>query len=175
MGSPRIAPLLTEDQLRKRIRELGQRITADYAGKRLVLIAVLKGSFIFLADLCRAIELPLRVEFLGVRSYGAETRSTGVVQITQDLGAPIEGEDVLIVEDIVDSGLTLAHLLELLHTRRPASLKVCVLLDKPDRRAVTVAVDYVGFPIPDRFVVGFGLDWAERHRNLPFVGTVEDR
>ena len=156
-----------------RVRELGAQITKDYADRRLVLVSVLKGSFLFTADLARAIDLPLRVEFLGVRSYGEGTSSSGVVQITYDLAHPIEGDDILVVEDIVDTGLTIAHLMELLRTRRPASLKICSLLHKPARTKVVVPIDYLGFTIEDRFVVGYGLDWAEKYRNLPFIGVVE--
>lgn len=167
--------LLSADQIAERIRELGERIAADYVGKPLVLVIVLKGSFVFAADLARAIPLPLRVDFLGVRSYGAGTESSGVVQITQDLTRPIEGEDVLVVEDIVDTGLTIAHLLELLRTRMPRSLKVCSLLHKPARMRTPVPIDYLGFTIEDRFVVGYGLDWAEKWRNLPYIGVVEGK
>ncbi len=169
----RIVPLFTAEQIAARVRELGEEITRDYTGRPLVLIAVLKGSFVFTADLMRTIPLPLRTDFLGTRSYGEGTESSGVVQITQDLSRPIEGEDVVIVEDIVDTGLTLSHLLDLLRTRRPASLRVCALLHKPSRSRVQVKVDYLGFTIEDKFVVGYGLDWAERHRNLPFIGIVE--
>ena len=173
MGEPVVRPMLTEEQIAARVKELGAQITADYKGKRLVLVCVLKGSFVFMADLARAIDLPLRVEFLGVRSYGEGTTSSGVVQITQDLSKPIEGEDMLIVEDIVDTGLTIAHLLDLFHTRRPSSLKVCALLHKPARSRIEVPIDYLGFTIEDKFVVGYGLDWAERYRNVPYIGVVE--
>ncbi len=169
----KIATLLDAQKIQARIAELGAQITKDYEGKRLVLVCVLKGSFVFTADLARVIDRELRVEFLGVRSYGEGTSSTGVVQITHDLSKPIEGEDVLIVEDIVDTGLTIAHLLELLHTRKPASLKVCALLHKPARTRVEVPIDYLGFTIEDKFVVGYGLDWGERYRNLPMIGVVE--
>ena len=148
-------------------------ITRDYVDKSLVLVCVLKGSFVFAADLARSIDLPLRVDFLGVRSYGEGTESSGVVQITQDLSRPIEHDDVLLVEDIVDTGLTIAHLMDLLRTRAPASVKVCSLLHKPARAKVVVNIDYLGFTIEDRFVVGYGLDFAERHRNLPYIGVVE--
>ena len=134
---------------------------------------MLKGSFVFAADLARAIDLPLRIDFLGVRSYGEGTESSGVVQITQDLSRPIEHEDVLIVEDIVDTGLTIAHLMDLLRTRQPRSVKVCSLLHKPARARIQVKIDYLGFTIEDKFVVGYGLDFAEQHRNLPFIGVVE--
>ena len=173
MTQTHVSTLLSTEQIAARVRELGAQITKDYEGRRLVLVSVLKGSFIFTADLCRAIDTQLRIEFLGVRSYGEGTSSSGVVQITQDLSKPIEGEDILIVEDIVDTGLTIAHLLELFHTRHPASIKVCSLLHKPARTKVEVPIDYLGFTIEDRFVVGYGLDWAERYRNLPFIGVVE--
>src|SRR5512132_3569040 len=173
MTQTHVSTLLSSEQIAARVRELGAQITRDYADRRLVLVSVLKGSFIFTADLCRAIDTQLRIEFLGVRSYGEGTSSSGVVQITQDLSKPIQGEDILIVEDIVDTGLTIAHLLELFHTRHPASIKVCSLLHKPARTKVEVPIDYLGFTIEDRFVVGYGLDWAERYRNLPFIGVVE--
>lgn len=173
MTQTHVSTLLSTEQIAARVRELGAQITRDYEGRRLVLVSVLKGSFIFTADLCRAIDTQLRIEFLGVRSYGEGTSTSGVVQITQDLSRPIEGEDVLIVEDIVDTGLTIAHLLEFFHTRHPASIKVCSLLHKPARTKVEVPIDYLGFTIEDRFVVGYGLDWAERYRNLPFIGVVE--
>jgi hypoxanthine phosphoribosyltransferase len=171
--SSNVSTMIDAESIAKRVRELGAEITRDYASSSLVLVCVLKGSFIFTSDLARAIDLPLRVEFLGVRSYGEGTKSSGVVQITHDLSRPIEGEDILIVEDIVDTGLTIAHLLELLKTRKPASVKVCSLLHKPARTRVVVPVDYLGFTIEDKFVVGYGLDWAERYRNLPFIGLVE--
>jgi hypoxanthine phosphoribosyltransferase len=173
MSVTHVSTMLSADQIQARVRELGAQIARDYKDRRLVLVSVLKGSFVFTADLARAIDAPLRVEFLGVRSYGEGTSTSGVVQITYDLGKPIEGEDILIVEDIVDTGLTIAHLLELLRTRHPASIKVCALLHKPARTRVEVPIDYLGFTIEDRFVVGYGLDWAERYRNLPFIGVVE--
>ncbi len=169
----RLVPMLTTEQIATRVHELGAQITRDYAGRNLVLVCVLKGSFVFAADLMRAIDLPLRVDFLGVRSYGEGTESSGVVQITQDLSRPIEHDDVLIVEDIVDTGLTIAHLMDLFRTRGPASIKVCALLHKPARARVKIEVDYLGFTIEDRFVVGYGLDFAERYRNLPYIGVVE--
>ncbi len=168
----KIVPMLTAEQLSTRVNELGKQIAAFYKGSPIVLVCVLKGSFVFTADLIRAIDLPLRVDFLGTRSYGEGTESSGVVQITQDLSQPIEGEDVLIVEDIVDTGLTIAHLLDLLKTRRPRSLRVCSLLHKPARARVEVNVDFLGFTIEDKFVVGYGLDWAQRYRNLPYIGLV---
>lgn len=171
--SERIVTMLTREEIQKRVDELGAQITKDYKDASLVLVCVLKGSFIFASDLARAIDLPLRVDFLGVRSYGEGTESSGVVQITQDLSRPIEHEDILIVEDIVDTGLTVAHLMDLLRTRQPRSVKVCALLHKPVRSRVQVKIDYLGFTIEDKFVVGYGLDFAERHRNLPFIGVVE--
>jgi hypoxanthine phosphoribosyltransferase len=173
MPEPNVSTLLSAEEIAARVRELGAQITRDYQDRRLVLVCVLKGSFLFTADLCRHIDLPLRIEFLGVRSYGEGTSSSGVVQITQDLAKPIEGEDILIVEDIVDTGLTIAHLLELFRTRKPSTLKVCALLHKPARTKIEVPISYLGFTIPDRFVVGYGLDWAERYRNIPFIGVVE--
>ena len=169
----RIATMLTREDIQKRVSELGAQITKDYQDASLVIVCVLKGSFVFAADLARAIDLPLRIDFLGVRSYGEGTETSGVVQITQDLSRPIEHEDVLIVEDIVDTGLTIAHLMDLLRTRNPRSVKVCSLLHKPVRARVEVKVDYLGFTIQDKFVVGYGLDFAEKHRNLPYIGVVE--
>jgi hypoxanthine phosphoribosyltransferase len=174
MPLTQVSTMLSAEQIAVRVRELGAQIAEDYKDRRLVLVSVLNGSFVFTADLARAISLTtLRIEFLGVRSYGEGTSSSGVVQITHDLARPIEGEDVLIVEDIVDTGLTIAHLIELFRTRHPASLKVCALLHKPARTKVEVPIHYLGFTIEDRFVVGYGLDWAERYRNLPFIGVVE--
>jgi len=167
--------LLSADEIATRVRELGAEITTAYQGRSIVLVCVLKGSYVFAADLARAIDLPLRIEFLGVRSYGSGTKSSGIVQITHDLSHPIEGEDVLIVEDIVDTGLTLAHLLNLLGTRLPRSIKVCSLLHKPARAISSVPIDFLGFTIEDAFVVGYGLDWDERYRNLPYIGTVEPK
>jgi len=158
-----VRTMLSAEQIGDRVRELGVQITKEYEGRRLVLVCVLKGSFVFTSDLARHIDLPLRIEFLGVRSYGEGTSTTGVVQITHDL----------IVEDIVDTGLTISHLLQLLKTRMPSSIKVCALLHKPARSRVEVPIDYLGFTIEDKFVVGYGLDWAERYRNLPFIGIVE--
>jgi hypoxanthine phosphoribosyltransferase len=169
----RLVPMLTTEDIATRVADLGAQITRDYAGRNLVLVGVLKGSFVFLSDLMRKVDLPLRIDFLGVRSYGEGTESSGVVQITQDLSRPIEHEDVLIVEDIVDTGLTIAHLMDLLRTRAPASIKVCSLLHKPARAKVKINIDYLGFTIEDRFVVGYGLDFAERYRNLPYIGVVE--
>lgn len=172
--SERIATMLDQNEIAERVRALGQQITKEYKDRHLVLVVVLKGSFLFAADLCRAIDLQnLRIDFLGVRSYGEGTETSGVVQITQDLSRPIAGEDVLIVEDIVDTGLTIAHLMDLFRTRAPQSVKVCALLHKPARSRVEVKIDYLGFTIDDKFVVGYGLDFAERYRNLPYIGVVE--
>lgn len=166
------APLLSASDIRARVQALGAQIAAEYAGKSLVLLCVLKGSFVFAADLARAIDLPLRVEFLGVRSYGDDTASSGVVQITQDLTRPIAGDHLLIVEDIVDTGLTLSYLREQLLARLPATVKVCALLHKPSRTVRPVEIDYLGFTVDDVFVVGYGLDHAEQYRNLPYVGVL---
>jgi hypoxanthine phosphoribosyltransferase len=171
--SERLVTMLSAETIAARVRELGAQITREYEDRPLVLVCVLKGSFVFAADLMRCIDLPLRVDFLGVRSYGEGTESSGVVQITQDLSRPIEHEDVLLVEDIVDTGLTIAHLMDLFRTRQPRSVKVCSLLHKPARARVAVKVDYLGFTIEDKFVVGYGLDFAERYRNLPYIGIVE--
>ena len=165
-----LEPLISEEQLRAAIARLGQEITRDYAGQRLVVVAILKGSFIFVADLVRAVKLPLEVEFIGISSY-AGTASSGVVQITQDLTRLIAGEHVLLVEDVVDSGLTMSYLLDNLQTRRPASVQVCAMLEKPSRAKVKVPIAYRGFQIPDEFVVGYGLDVDGKYRNLPYVGV----
>jgi hypoxanthine phosphoribosyltransferase len=171
--SERLVTMLSDKDIAARVKELGALISKDYQGKGLVLVVVLKGSFVFAADLCREIDIPLRLDFLGVRSYGEGTETMGVVQITQDLSRPIAGEDVLIVEDIVDTGLTIAHLMDLLRTRQPRSVRVCALLHKPARSRVAVKIDYLGFTIEDKFVVGYGLDFAERYRNLPYLGVIE--
>ena len=171
--SERLVTMLSSEQIAAQVKELGAQITREYKDKNLVLVVVLKGSFIFASDLCRAIDGPLRIDFLGVRSYGEGTETSGVVQITQDLSKPIAGEDVLIVEDIVDTGLTIAHLMDLFRTRQPRSVKVASLLHKPARSKVEVKIDYLGFTIEDKFVVGYGLDFAEKYRNLPYIGVVE--
>lgn len=170
-GRPRV--LLSAEEIAARTRELGAQIAHDYAGHDLVIVPVLKGSFVFAADLARTIDAPVRIDFLGVRSYGAGTESSGVVQITHDLSRPIEREDVLLVEDIVDTGLTVAHLVSLLQTRAPRSVRVCALLHKPSRSRVSAAIDYLGFTIEDLFVVGYGLDFDERFRNLPYIGVLD--
>jgi hypoxanthine phosphoribosyltransferase len=166
--------LIDKDTIAARVRALGAEIDAAYAGEPVVVIAVLKGSFVFVADLVRAITGPVRMEMLGVSSYGASTQSSGVVRITHDLSFAIEGEHVLVVEDIVDTGLTMAFLLETLRARRPRSLRVASLLHKPSRSEVTVPIDYLGFTIDDVFVVGYGLDHAEAHRNLPYLAVLEE-
>lgn len=165
--------LLTEDEIRTRIAELGAQISTDFAGRRLTLVSVLKGSLPFMADLMRQITIPLRIDLMEVSSYGgASTESSGLVRILKDLSASIAGEDVLLVEDIIDTGLTLNYLLRYLRGKGPRSLKICTLLDKPARRLVEIPVDYTGFTIPDQFVVGFGLDYGELYRNLRFVGVL---
>jgi len=164
--------LIDEESLKKRVKELGRQITEDYRGKDLIIICILKGAILFASDLIKEIKLPLAIDFMAVSSYGRSTKSSGVVRILKDLDQEIEGRDVLIVEDIVDSGLTLNYLVENLRSRRPASIKICCCLDKPERRKVPVEVDYVGFNIPDEFVIGYGLDYAEKYRNLPFIGVL---
>ncbi len=168
--------LISAEAVTERIAEMGAEITRDYQdhGDDLVLLGVLKGSFIFLADLCRQIQLPLSVDFIGIASYGDETSSSGVVKITQDLTKPIEGKHVIIVEDIIDTGLTAHYLVDNLQTRKPASLKLASLLHKPDRAIREVDIDYLGFTIPNKFVVGYGLDVAQKYRNLSFIGYIEE-
>ena len=166
--------LLTEEAISTRVAELGRQIAADYAGRKLTLVSVLKGSLPFMADLMREIQLPLRIDLMEVSSYGGTTtESSGLVRILKDLSATIEGEDVLIVEDIIDTGLTLNYLIRYLRGKNPASLRICTLLDKPARRLVEIPVDYVGFSIPDQFVVGYGLDYGEVYRNLRYVGVLK--
>jgi hypoxanthine phosphoribosyltransferase len=167
--------LYSPEAIAKRVAELGAQITREYhdRGKNLVLVGVMKGSVIFLADLARKIELACTLELIGIASYGDETKSSGVVQITSDLTRPIDGKDVILVEDIVDTGLTIHYLLDNFRTRNPRSLKVAALLHKPERAIQQVPIDYLGFTIPNEFVVGYGLDYAQRFRNLPFIGVVE--
>lgn len=167
----RVEIFLSEAQLRDRVRELGRQIARDHAGLPLTLVGVLKGSFVFLADLCRAVDLPLEVDFVGASSYDGTT-TTGEVRITRDLQRPVEGRHVVLVEDILDTGLTMRRLLDVLSAHRPASLKVCALLEKPSRAWVRIPLDYRGFVIGDEFVVGYGLDHEERYRNLPYVGAL---
>jgi hypoxanthine phosphoribosyltransferase len=165
--------LLTEEQIEAKVAELGRQISADYAGRELTLVSVLKGSLPFMADLMRRISLPLRIDLMEVSSYGGtSTESSGLVRILKDLSAPIDGRDVLIVEDIIDTGLTLNYLIRYLKGKNPHSIKVCSLLNKPARRLVEIQLDYVGFEIPDAFVVGYGLDFGEVYRNLRFVGVL---
>ena len=164
--------LLPQAQIHQRVAELGAEIDRDYAGKEPLLVSVLRGSFIFMADLVRSITLPCTVDFMAVSSYGKGTSSSGQVKIVKDLSESIEGKELLVVEDILDSGNTLYYLLQLLQARHPASVRLCTLLDKPSRRVKPVKVDYTGFSIPDEFVVGYGLDYAERYRNLPYIGVL---
>lgn len=164
---------LTEEEVDARIRELGAQISADYGGEPVCLVCILKGAVFFTCELAKRLTVPAELEFMSVSSYGAGTQSSGVVRIVNDLVTSIEGKNVLVVEDIIDTGRTLKYLLENLKTRNPKSLKLCTLLDKPDRRTVEVPVDYVGFEIPDRFVVGYGLDCGQKYRNLPYIGFVD--
>ena len=174
VSGKRMEVLLDANTIAARVKELGAAIARDYQDKDLVLITVLKGSIIFAADLARAINLPLTMEFMGLSSYGDDTKSTGVVRVTLDLSKPIEGKHVLIVEDIVDTGLTMQYLLRNMKTRNPASVGVCTLLHKPARQTVDVPLDYVGFTIDDHFVVGYGLDYQQKYRNLSFIGHMVD-
>jgi hypoxanthine phosphoribosyltransferase len=166
--------LVQQDELAHRVRELGREISDDYRGSELFLVGVLKGAIFFLSDLMRHLDVPCQVDFMAVASYGSATDSSGVVRILKDLDAPIEGRQVLIVEDIVDSGLTLSYLLRTLHARNPASVDVCALLTKPERRKVELPIRYVGFEIPNRFAIGYGLDHGERYRNLPYVAALAE-
>lgn len=167
-----VSVLLSEADIQARIQALGKQLTEDYAGQTVTVVGVLKGSFLFMADLVRQMNLPLQCEFLGVSSYGNDTTSSGEVKVTSDLTRPVSGQHVLVVEDIIDTGLTLAYILRTLAARNPASLKVCCLLDKRERRQIEIEADYVGFTIPNAFVVGYGLDYAGLMRNLPFVGIL---
>ncbi|MBQ7090370.1 MAG: hypoxanthine phosphoribosyltransferase [Clostridia bacterium] len=166
--------LYSEEQLKARIREIGEQITRDYAGKDLLMVSVLKGSVIVMADLMRAIDLPMQIDFMCVSSYGSGTETKGAVKILKDLDVDIKGRDLLIVEDILDSGVTLSNLIALLKQREPASVEICTLFSKPDRRKVEVETKYCGFVIPDAFIVGYGLDFAEKYRNLPYVGVLKE-
>lgn len=168
-----IKVLIAEQDVDARIAELGKQISEDYAGKQVHLICILKGSVFFTCELAKRITVPVSLDFMSVSSYGDGTQSSGRVKIAKDLDESLEGKDVIVIEDIIDSGRTLAYLLDVLAKRNPNSLKLCTLLDKPDRRVTDVKVDYVGFEIPDEFVVGYGLDYAQKYRNLPFVGVVE--
>ena len=164
--------LLSGEQIQARVAELGAQLAADYEGREPVLVSVLKGSIVFLADLVRAIPIPLSIDLMEVSSYGTSTESSGQVRILKDLSTSIEGREVLVVEDIIDTGLTLNYLLRYLHDKGPASIRICCLLDKPARRLAPIEIDYRGFTIADRFVIGYGLDYAERYRNLPYIGVL---
>ena len=169
----RIEVLLSEEEVDKRIQEIGEQISKDYAGKEVHLVCVLKGGCPFMCELAKRITLPVSYDFMAVSSYGGDTKSSGVVKIVKDLDESLLGKDVIVVEDIVDSGRTLSYLLEMLRDRGPKSLRLCTLLDKPERRVINVHVDYTGFAIPDEFVVGYGLDYDQRYRNLPYIGVVK--
>ncbi len=165
--------LITSEEIGVRVRELGQQITNDYAGQEILMIGVLRGAVIFMADLARSIKRPMDIDFMAISSYGMSTNSSGVVRIIKDLDEVVEGRHILIIEDIIDSGLTLNYLVDNIKSRKPASVRICTLLSKPDRRKVNVTVDYNGFIIPDHFVVGYGLDYAGKYRNLPFIGVLK--
>ena len=173
MSKHHVKEMLTEDAVNKRIRELGEKISEDYAGQEIRMICVLKGGSFFMCELAKRISVPVSIDFLAVSSYGGDTKSSGVVKIVKDLDESITGKDVLVVEDIIDSGRTLSYLMAMLRDRGPKSLKLCTLLDKPDRRVIDVKVDYTGFEIPDEFVVGYGLDYDQLYRNLPYIGMIE--
>jgi len=169
----KVSVLLSEEEVDKRIQEIGEQISRDYAGEQVHLVCVLRGGVFFLCELAKRITVPVSLDFMSVSSYGSDTKSSGVVKIVKDLDDSLTGKNVIVVEDIVDSGRTLSYLLEMLKDRGPKSMKLCTLLDKPDRRVVDVKVDYTGFQIPDEFVVGYGLDYAQKYRNLPYIGVVE--
>ncbi len=173
MEAHHIEQLISEEDVDRKIKEIGERISRDYAGKEVHLICVLKGGSFFLCELAKRITVPVSLDFMSVSSYGGDTKSSGVVKIVKDLDEPIAGKDVIIVEDIVDSGRTLSYLLSMMKDRGPASLRLCTLLDKPSRRVTDVKVDYTAFEIPDEFVVGYGLDYDQRYRNLPYIGIVK--
>ena len=165
--------LLSEDEIREKVRELGGKITADYKNSNLMLVTVLEGAVVFLADLMRQIDVPAEIDFMVVSSYGSGVKSSGVVKIVKDLDVPLAGKDILIVEDILDSGLTLSYIKELLESRGPRSIRIATLLDKPSRRKVDLQADYIGFSVPDEFVIGYGLDYDEKYRNLPYIGILK--
>ena len=165
--------LLSEEEIRVKVKEMGQKITEDYKNSNLMLVTVLKGAVVFLADVMRQIDVPAEIDFMVVSSYGSGVKSSGVVKIVKDLDVPLEGKDILIVEDILDSGLTLSYIKELLASRGPRSIKIATLLDKPSRRKVDLQADYVGFSVPDEFVIGYGLDYDEKYRNLPYIGILK--
>ena len=169
----KISVLLTEEEVDKKIQEIGEQISKDYAGEQVHLVCVLRGGVFFMCELSKRITVPVSMDFMAVSSYGNSSESSGVIKIVKDLDDSLDGKDVIVIEDIIDSGRTLSHLLQMLKGRNPKSLKLCTLLDKPDRRVVDVHIDYTGFSIPDEFVVGYGLDYAQRHRNLPYIGIVE--
>ena len=169
----RIEVLLTEEEVDKRIQEIGEQISRDYAGKQVHLVCVLKGGSFFMCELAKRITVPVSIDFMSVSSYGGDTKSSGVVRIVKDLDESLKDKHVIVIEDIVDSGRTLSYLLDMLRSRGPADVKLCTLLDKPDRRVVDVNVDYTGFEIPDEFVVGYGLDYDQKYRNLPYIGIVK--
>ncbi len=169
----RVRVLLSEEAVDAKIKAIGEQISKDYAGKQVHLVCVLRGGSFFMCELAKRITVPVSLDFMSVSSYGGDTKSSGTVKIVKDLDDSLEGKDVLVIEDIVDSGRTLSYLLEMLKNRKPASLRLCTLLDKPDRRVVDVKVDYTGFEIPDEFVVGYGLDYDQKYRNLPYIGVVE--
>ncbi len=171
--SEKVRVMLSEEAVDKRIQEIGEQVSRDYKGKQVHLVCVLKGGSFFMCELAKRITVPVSLDFMSVSSYGSETKSSGVVRIVKDLDEPLKDKDVLVVEDIIDSGRTLSYLLEMLRDRGPKSLKLCTLLDKPERRVVDVHVDYTCFQIPDEFVVGYGLDYDQRYRNLPYIGVVE--
>ena len=171
--SEKIKVLISEEEVEKRIREIASQISKDYAGREIHMICVLKGGVFFMCELAKRITVPVSLDFMSVSSYGDDTKSSGVVRIVKDLDQPLEGQDVLIVEDIIDSGRTLSYLIEVLKGRNPNSVHLCTLLDKPERRVKDVTVDYCCFEIPDEFVVGYGLDYAQKYRNLPYIGVVE--
>lgn len=171
--SETINVLLSETEVDDKIKEIGAQITKDYAGKQVHLVCVLKGGVFFMCELAKRIDLPVSMDFMSVSSYGSDTKSSGVVRIVKDLDESLKGKEVIVVEDIVDSGRTLSYLLDMLLQREPASLKLCTLLDKPERRVTEVQVDYTGFRIPDEFVVGYGLDYDQKYRNLPYIGVVK--
>jgi hypoxanthine phosphoribosyltransferase len=166
--------MLSEEVIRTRVKELGAQITKDYKNKDLILVGVLKGANVFMSDLMRTVEMPIEIDFISVSSYGSSTESSGVVRILKDLDTLIEGKDVIIVEDIVDSGLTLNYLKSNFESRRPNSIKICSLLDKPERRKAEITIDYMGFSIPDEFIVGYGIDYAEGYRNLPYIASLRE-
>lgn len=165
--------LLSEEEIKNKVKELGEKISHDYENKNLMLISILKGSIVFMSDLMRSITTKCQIDFLAVSSYGSSTKTSGEVRIIKDLDVSLEGFDVLVVEDILDSGMTLNYVLNLLKNRNPASINICTLLDKPSRRRVEVDAKYIGFEVPDEFVVGYGLDYAEEYRNIPFVGVLK--